>query len=161
MERIRRREEREREREQEKRDREKRMRVERERDRERYVLLLLELFNCQVPCSLYLFSEITLLSTWGRLVFLRTLATVFIKNWRLWWIFFFFFVEAMKTFSNKKRLTLVVDLGGERISVHCYRERRTYVAFWMSLFLESNYVWEKMYWDYFTVNYTWTKPRVN
>ena len=43
--------------------------------------------------------------------------------------FFFFFVEAMKTFSNKKRLTLVVDLGGERISVHFYRERRTYVAF--------------------------------
>ena len=84
MERIRRREEREREREQEKRDREKRMRVERERDRERYVLLLLELFNCQVSCSLYLFSEITLLSTWGRLVFLRTLATVFIKNWCLW-----------------------------------------------------------------------------
>ena len=83
MERIRRREEREREREQEKRDREKRMRVERERDRERYVLLLLELFNCQVPCSLYLFSEITLVSTWARLVFLRTLATVFIKNWRL------------------------------------------------------------------------------
>ena len=80
MERIRRREEREREREQEKRDREKRMRGERERDRERYVL---ELFNCQVPCSLYLFSEITLLSTWARLVFLRTLATVFIKNWRL------------------------------------------------------------------------------
>ena len=79
MERIRRREEREREREQEKRDREKRMRGERERDRERYVLLLLELFNCQVPCSLYLFSEITLSSTWARLVFLRTLATVFIK----------------------------------------------------------------------------------
>ena len=89
MERIRRREEREREREQEKRDREKRMRGERERDRERYVLLLLELFNCQVPCSLYLFSEITLSSTWARLVFLRTLATVFIKNWRLWCIFFF------------------------------------------------------------------------
>ena len=43
--------------------------------------------------------------------------------------FFFFFVDAMKIFSNKKRLTLVVDLGGERISVHCYRERRTYVAF--------------------------------
>lgn len=42
---------------------------------------------------------------------------------------FFFFVDAMKTFSNKKRLTLVVDLGGERISVHCYRECRTYVAF--------------------------------
>ena len=83
MERIRRREEREREREQEKRDREKRMRGERERDRERYVLLLLELFNCQVPCSLYFFSEISLLCTWARLVFLRTLATVFIKNWRL------------------------------------------------------------------------------
>lgn len=110
MERIRRREEREREREQEKRDREKRMRGERERDRERYVLLLLELFNCQVPCSLYLFSEITLLCIWARLVFLRTLATVFIKKIGVCSeFFFFFFVEAMKTFSNKKRLTLVVD----------------------------------------------------
>lgn len=60
MERIRRREEREREREQEKREREKRMRVERDRDRERYVLFLLELFNCQVLCSLYFFSDIAL-----------------------------------------------------------------------------------------------------
>lgn len=49
--------------------------------------------------------------------------------------------------SQQKRVTLVVDLGGERISVHCYRECRTYVRRFLnvSFFLESNYVWEKMY----------------
>ena len=106
MERIRRREEREREREQEKRDREKRMRVERERDRERYVLLLLELFNCQVPCSLYLFSEITLLSTWGRLAHVpahfgnsiyKKLA--FVVNF----FFFFFFCGSDENIFQQKK----------------------------------------------------------